>query len=164
MGCGRRIMRAATPVHSFELFVRGQLPPALRGSFFVALSRRHKDREQFFRWHDSQADLLRLDVIPGRPGRVTAHVLMVDPSGADLHEGFHRSDYEMQAYGHDPAYGYATQPNHGINLAHDRLWATNLLFGAPLEVDIATWQPTRIVRHVEPRPDAPRVSTTAHFA
>jgi hypothetical protein len=89
---------------------------------------------------------------------------MVDPSGADLHEGFHRSDYEMQAYGHDPAYGYATQPNHGINLAHDRLWATNLLFGAPLEVDIATWQPTRIVRHVEPHPDAPRVSTTAHFA
>lgn len=147
-----------------ELFVRGEMPGALAGSFIVALSRRHKDRGRFSRWHDSQADLLRLDVIPGRPGRVIARLAEVDPSGADLGDRFDRSAFERESFGADPAYGYATQPNHGVNVAGGRVWATNLLFGAPLEMDLERWTPTRIVRVVEPHAGAPRLSTTAHFA
>lgn len=151
-------------IRSFELFVRGEIPPKVAGRFLVAMNRRHKDRSRFSRWHDSQTDLLRLDVSPGRPGRVTATLLEVDPSGADLGDNFARSAYEVEAYSHSPAYGYATQPNHGVNLAEDRIWATNLLFGAPLEIDLRSWEPTRLLRYVEPNASAPRVSTTAHFA
>ena len=147
-----------------ELYVRGEIPSALEGSFLVAMNRRHKDRGRFSRWHDSQADLLRLDVVPGRPGRVTAAIVEVDPSGADLGNRFRRSPFEIAAFGKNAAYGYATQPNHGVNIAAGRVWATNLLFGAPLELDLYTWAPRRILRYVEPTPDAPRVSTTAHFA
>jgi Retinal pigment epithelial membrane protein len=151
-------------LRSLELFVRGEIPKEVEGRFFVAMNRRHKDRTKFSRWHDSQADLLRLDVVPGRPGRVTASVIEVDPSGEDLGNRFGRSAFEVQAYGKNPAYGYATQPNHGVNVADGRLWATNLLFGAPLEMEIESWEPTRILRYVEPSPAARRVSTTAHFA
>src|SRR3972149_3097501 len=129
--------------HSFDLFVRGEMPVGVAGRFLVALSRRHKDRTRFSRWHDSQTDLLRLDISPGRPGRVTATILEVDPSGADLGRGLRRSAFEVEAYGRAPAYGYATQPNHGVNLADGRIWATNLLFGAPLEIDLKSWEPTR---------------------
>jgi len=128
------------------------------------MNRRHKDRARFSRWHDSQADLLRMDVVPGSPGRVTATILEVDPSGADLGDRFVRSSFERAAFGANAAYGYATQPNHGVNVADQRIWATNLLFGAPLELDLQTWEPRRILRYVEPTPEAPRVSTTAHFA
>jgi hypothetical protein len=38
------------------------------------------------------------------------------------------------------------------------------LFGAPLEVDLESWRPRRILRYVEPDPEAPRVSSTSHFA
>lgn len=107
---------------------------------------------------------MRLEVSPGSPGKVTATILQVDPSGRSFGEGFKPNDYEAAAAYTDPAYGYATQPNHGLNIAGDRVWATNLLFGAPLEVDLNTWQPKTILRFVEPSFDEPRVSTTAHFA
>ena len=35
--------------------------------------RRSKVRSRFARWHDSQTDLMRLDLTPGRPGRVAVH-------------------------------------------------------------------------------------------
>jgi hypothetical protein len=60
--------------------------------------------------------------------------------------------------------GYATQPNHGVNVVGDTLWATNLLFGAPLEVDLAKWLPCRVLRYLELSESAPRVSGTSHFA
>lgn len=152
--------------HEFELYMRGEVPEDLEGSFVVAMSRRHKDRLRFSRWHDSQADLLRLDLTPGRPGRVLARVLAVDPGGTDLGDGFVRSEFDRESCGVLPAYGYATQPNHGINVSDSgsTLWATNLLFGAPLEVDLERWEPRRILRYVEPGPEAPRISSTSHFA
>lgn len=156
--------RVADDSLAFDLHVRGELPAELSGSLVVASSRRIKDRSIFSRWHDSQADLLRLDLFPGKPGRVRAHLLPVDPSGADLNGGFRRSSFDKRSYGKSPAYGYATQPNHGINIAGDKLWATNLLYGAPLEVDLGSFRPRRILRYTEPHEGAPRVSTTAHFA
>jgi hypothetical protein len=128
------------------------------------MSRRDKLRSAFSRWQDSQTDLLRLDLIPGRPSRVLGHVLPVDPSGADLQEGFYATTFDRQSYGRLPAYGYATQPNHGLNVEGGKVWTTNLLFGAPLQVDIARWRPERILRYVQPDADAPRVSSTSHFA
>jgi hypothetical protein len=59
---------------------------------------------------------------------------------------------------------YPTQPNHGINIQDGTVWATNLLFGAPLEVDLVSWQPRRILRYVEPTSAAPQISSTSHFA
>jgi hypothetical protein len=153
---------SAGTARDIELEVHGQIPAALSGSLVIAASRRPKDRGQFGRWHDSQADLIRIQVKP--PGRVTARILQADPSGADVVTGFQRTSYEQRAYGRSSAYGYATQPNHGLNIAAGKLWATNLLFGAPLEVDIASWRPRRILRYVDPDEQAPRVSSTSHFA
>ncbi len=147
-----------------EFAVRGELPKALSGHLLVALSRRHKLRSAFFRWQDSQTDLLRLDLHPGRPSLVSGHVLAVDPSGRDLREGFSATAFDTASYGRLPAYGYATQPNHGLNVAAGKVWTTNLLFGAPLQVDVARWHPERILRYVEPDAEAPRVSSTSHFA
>jgi hypothetical protein len=147
-----------------ELYVRGELPESLSGHLLVAMNRRDKRRSAFFRWHDSQTDLLRLDLRPGRPSRVVGHVLAVDPSGRDVENGFRPNAFELSAYGRSPAYGYATQPNHGLNVAAGKVWTTNLLFGAPLQVDVASWRPERILRYVEPDATAPRVSTTSHFA
>lgn len=149
---------------AFDLHVRGEIPAALGGSLVVASSRRNKDRTVFSRWHDSQADLLKLDLYPGKPGRVRVRILPVDPSGASLNGGFRRGDFDRASYGKLPAYGYATQPNHAVNIAGNTLWATNLLYGAPLEVDLDTFRPRRILRYLEPHAGAPRVSTTAHFA
>jgi hypothetical protein len=118
----------------------------------VATSRRNKDRAVFSRWHDSQSDLLRLDLYPGRPGRVRAQFLAVDPAGAGLKGGLLRGAF------------YATQPNHGINAAGDKVWATNLLFGAPLEVDLSRWTPRRVLRYLDPDDSAPQLSSTSHFA
>lgn len=154
--------RATT--HAVELHVRGAVPPALSGSLVVPTSRRCKDRRRFSRWHDSQTDLLRLDLFPGHPGRVTATVLEVDPTGLGLPRPLRDEAREISTLAGDPAYGYATQPNHGVNIAGGRVWATNLLFGAPLELDLESWQPTRVLRFVEIDPDAPRVSGTSHFA
>jgi len=135
---------------TFDLYVRGSVPKALEGSLVVAASRRNKDRKAFSRWHDSQADLFRIDLKPGKPGRVRAHLLPVDSSGADV--------------GVTNPYGYSTQPNHGINMAGGNVWATNLLFGAPLEIDLKKWRPRRILRYLEPVPEAPQLSGTSHFA
>lgn len=148
----------------FDLYVRGEIPPALNGSLIVACSRRNKDRRVFSRWHDSQADLIRLELQPGKPGRVRVTILPVDPSGADLGDGFQRSPFDRLAFGKLAEYGYATQPNHGLNIANNTLWATNLLFGAPLEVDLATFRPRRLLRVVEPGESAPRLTNTSHFA
>ncbi len=145
-----------------ELEVHGKIPAATSGSLLVAASLRHEDRARFGRWHDSQADLIRIDLLP--PGRVKAHILRADPSGADIPTGFQRTAYDEQSYGRSPVYGYATQPNHGLNVAGGKLWATNLLFGAPLEVDIRSWRPRRILRYVDPDERAPRVTSTSHFA
>jgi hypothetical protein len=129
------------------------------------MSRRDKRRSAFFRWQDSQADLLRLDLRPGRPSRVSAQVYSVDPSGTDVSgEGFRPTPFDKEAYGRLPSYGYATQPNHGLNVGAGKVWTTNLLFGAPLQMDIAQWRPERILRYVDPDPAAPRVSSTSHFA
>src|SRR5712691_4531669 len=98
----------------FDLYVQGEIPALLAGSLIVPTNRRNKDRQFFSRWHDSQTDLIRLDLYPGRPGRVQAHILAVDPSGADLGNGFRRGEFERRAYGQLAAYGYATQPNHGV--------------------------------------------------
>lgn len=137
---------------SFDLHVRGEIPASLSGSLVVATSRRHKDRSLFARWHDSQSDLLRLDLYPGRPGRVQAHFLSVDSKGEGLGHVVRRDGF------------YATQPNHGINARDCTVWATNLLFGAPLEVDLASWTPRRILRYLEPVDGAPQVTSTSHFA
>jgi len=145
-------LTAVLETSSFDLHVRGEIPTLLSGSLIVATSRRNKDRSVFSRWHDSQSDLLRLDLYPGRPGRVRAQFLSVDPQGPGLTKGYRH-----------PAF-YATQPNHGINTEGSSLWATNLLFGAPLEVDLATWAPRRILRYVEPDDTAPQVTSTSHFA
>ena len=139
---------------SFDLHVRGELPEALEGHLIIAASRRNKDRSVFSRWHDSQADLIRLDLHPGKPGRVEANLLSVDPF-------MHRFDSELS----EPEWPfYPTQPNHGINIRNGTVWATNLLFGAPLEIDLARWEPRRILRFVKPTAAAPQVSTTSHFA
>jgi hypothetical protein len=95
---------------------------------------------------------------------VIARVLAVDPSGRDVPQGFRPSPFDQSAWGTSPAYGYVTQPNHGLNVANGKVWTTNLLFGAPLQVDLERWSPERILRYVEPGVEAPRVSTTSHFA
>jgi hypothetical protein len=146
-----------------DLYVRGQIPSELAGSLIVSTSRRNKDRHVFSRWHDSQTDLMKIDLCPGKPGQARVHILPVDPSGASI-TGFQRNEYDRAAFGKDTAYGYVTQPNHGLNVSNGTLWATNLLFGAPLEVDIETWQPRRVLRYVMPDAVAPRVSSTSHYA
>lgn len=135
---------------AFDLHVRGSVPHALEGSLLVAANRRHKNHALFSRWHDSQADLIRIDLRPGGRGKVKARILPIDASGSDV--------------GTVSAYGYVTQPNHGLNVRNGRLWATNLLFGVPLEVDIASWRARRALRYLSPSEDCPQLSTTSHFA
>ena len=143
-------LSVALETSEFDLYVRGEIPSLLAGSLIIATSRRHKDPGLFARWHDSQADLLKLDVFPGRPGRVLATFLSVDPNWPA--GGFRRTPF------------YVTQPNHGLNCSSDTLWATNLLFGAPLEVDLASWRPRRVLRYIDPGDTRPQVTTTSHFA
>lgn len=138
-------------ISEFELYVRGDIPSCLHGSLVIATSRRDKRRSHFSRWHDSQADLLKLDVTPGRPGRVRATFLSAHPNWPSAPAG-RASPF------------YATQPNHGLNCRDGTVWTTNLLFGAPLEVDLLTWRPRRVLRYLEPSDAMPQVSTTAHFA
>ena len=136
-----------------DLHIRGELPRELEGSFVVACNRRHKDRKIFSRWHDSQTDLVRIDITPGKPGRARAKVLMVDPSGRDV----------GAKNGLGPAH-YLTQPNHGLNVENGNVWATNLLFGFPLEVDLWKWKSRRLLQSVETDAEHPRVTSTSHFA
>lgn len=135
----------------FDLHVRGEIPSCMAGSLVIATSRRNKTRSLFTRWHDSQADLLKLDLFPGKPGEARATFLSVDRRWT--------SDDE-----HDPPPFYETQPNHGLNCSADTVWATNLLFGAPLEIDLASWRPRRILRFLHPTSDKPQVTSTSHFA
>lgn len=143
--------------------MRGSVPAVLSGFLIVPTTRRAKDRSRFARWHDSGTDLVRLDLTPGRPGRVRARVLPVDPAGINLPrpDKLAASDRRLTEARDG---GYATQPNHGVNVAGDTLWATNLLFGAPLEVDLPRWRPRRVLRYLELSESAPRVSGTSHFA
>ena len=143
---------ATTETYEFELEVRGEIPRALAGSLVVATSRRDKDRLRFSRWHDSPSDLLRLDLHPGRPGRVHATFLAVEPSIREL-----LPDSQPDGF-------YVTQPNHGLNVEGDSVWATNLLFGAPLEVGLTSWEPRRVLRFLEPTEIEPQVTSTSHFA
>ncbi len=136
---------------TFDLHVRGEIPPCMEGSLVIATSRRSKTRSFFARWHDSQADLLKLDLTAGRPGAVRATFMSVDRRWSS-------------GVGHDPSPFYETQPNHGLNSSADTVWATNLLFGAPLEIDLASWRPRRVLRLLQPEPDKPQVSSTSHFA
>lgn len=147
-----------------DLYVRGELPEALAGSFVVACNRRHKDRTLFSRWHDSQSDLVRIDITPGRPGRARAHVLAVDSSGADVGARGAESIKQGCRAENRQSWLYLTQPNHGLNVEHETLWATNLLFGFPLEVDLWKWKSRRLLQYVQPTADAPRATSTAHFA
>lgn len=143
-------MGALKKSESFGLHVRGQIPADLEGSLLIAANRRNKNRSTFSRWHDSQTDLIRIDLQPGKGRAANARMLEVDPSGHDV--------------GTQSAHHYVTQPNHGLNVRGKRLWATNLLFGVPLEVDIDSWRPVRALRYLEPSHDCPQLSTTAHFA
>jgi hypothetical protein len=130
--------------------MRGSVPKVLEGSLVVAASRRNKDKSIFSRWHDSQADLFRIDLSPGRHGRIRAHLLVADPSGNNV--------------GASNPYGYVTQPNHGINIEGNNVWATNLLFGAPLEIDLERWKPRRVLRYLETDAGKPQLTGTSHFA
>ncbi|HZM75862.1 MAG TPA: hypothetical protein VFC19_09060 [Candidatus Limnocylindrales bacterium] len=150
--------------YSFDLRVRGRVPTDLCGFLVVPTNRRNKDRRYFARWHDSQTDLVRLDLTPGRPGRVQANVLEVDPAATDLGERIGDGRFDPQAQLLSAGGTYITQPNHGANIAGDTLWATNLLFGAPLEVDITRWKPVRVLSYLDITPWTPRISGTSHFA
>src|SRR6267154_1634171 len=98
-----------------ELYVRGELPREMEGSLVVACNRRHKDRTVFSRWHDSQADLVRIDITPGKPGRARANMLAVDPSGRDVGAKMPgAAKKESQPSGKSRPH-YLTQPNHGLN-------------------------------------------------
>jgi hypothetical protein len=145
------LAKDAFETSEFDLYVRGTIPACMSGSLVIATSRRHKSRSQFSRWHDSQADLLKLDVTPGRPGRVRASFLSTDPNWPSRTAP-------------TPSPFYATQPNHGLNCREDTVWATNLLFGAPLELDLLTWRPRRVLRYLEPSDMRPQVTSTSHFA
>jgi hypothetical protein len=123
----------------------------MAGSLVIATSRRNKARSFFTRWHDSQADLLKLDLFPGKPGEASATFLSVDRRWTSGGKREQRPFYE-------------TQPNHGLNCSTEAVWATNLLFGAPLEIDLASWLPRRVLRFLEPTFDKPQVSSTSHFA
>jgi hypothetical protein len=145
------LAKGAFETSEFDLYVRGKIPACMHGSLVIATSRRHKSRSRFSRWHDSQADLLKLDITPGRPGRVRASFLATNPNWP-FGTALTSSPF------------YATQPNHGLNCLGTTLWATNLLFGAPLELDLPTWQPRRILRYLEPSDMRPQVTSTSHFA
>jgi hypothetical protein len=143
----------------YELFVRGDIPRELDGSLILCSARRSKDHHAFARWHDSPADLIKLDIRPGSPGSVVVEIWPVDRA-----EGTFTPSAFEQAAARDSRYGYATQPNHGINVGNGVAWGTNLVFGAPLEIDLSTWRPRRLLRWLDPSPSHPRLATTAHFA
>ena len=145
---------------AMDLYVRGELPRELDGSFVIACSRRHKDRKIFFRWHDSQTDLVRIDITPGKPGRARAKVLTVDPSGQDVGaKTALQANHRNNRFHEGPLTHYLTQPNHGLNVENGNVWATNLLFGFPLEVDLWKWKARRLLQSVETDADNPRVTS-----
>src|SRR5437763_17012252 len=91
---------------TFDLYVRGRVPDALAGTLFLTSSRRHRDRSIFSRWHDSQTDLIRLDLSPGKPGRGRVTIVRVDSSARDV--GGSPDDVLSRS----PACRSATQPTH----------------------------------------------------
>jgi len=135
----------------FDLHVRGEIPECMAGYLVIATSRRNKTHELFSRWHDSQADLLRIELFPGTPGEARATFLSVDRRWTAPGEEHQLPFYE-------------TQPNHGLNCTRDTVWATNLLFGAPLEVDLQSWRPRQVLRVLQPTRESPQLSSTSHFA
>lgn len=139
-----------------ELYVRGRIPPEAEGSLVVACSRRVKDKTAYCRWHEAPTDLIRLDLHPGRPGRVVARILEIGGRGPPGHTG--------PAFRDPSCHGAGDQPNHGVNAEAGTVWATNLLFGAPVEVELESWTPRRVVRPVDPISPEGRVSSTSHFA
>ncbi len=146
-----------------DLHVRGRIPDSVAGTLLVPCSRRNKRRDFYSRWHDSQADLIRLTLEPGVPGRVRAEIIAIDPLAKGL-MGTQSDWLNLCGNGTDAAFGYITQPNHGVNAANGRIWITNLLFGAPLELDAETLKPTRVLQPVQVSKDMPRVTSSAHFA
>src|ERR1700726_1765721 len=100
--CVEAEVGAALPVgvesSQFDLHVRGEIPACMEGALVIATSRRNKTRSMFARWHDSQADLLKLEIVPGKPGAVRATFLSVDRRWSS------RSDSRPF---------YESQPNHG---------------------------------------------------
>ncbi|NKB88776.1 MAG: hypothetical protein GKS06_11200 [Acidobacteria bacterium] len=103
---------------------------------------------------------MRIELRPGRPGRVRATFLDVDPSGRDV--GYlWPADIDLA---HGSYSRYITQPNHGINVAGSHVWTTNLLFGAPLEIDLEEFRASRVIASCVPEPGAPQISSTSHFA
>lgn len=151
-------------IADFQLYVRGEIPKALSGSLIIAASRRNKKRDFFFRWHDSQADIIKMDISPGKPGKIRVKVLEVDPWATDLSKKLLSTEFDKKSFKSSKEYGYVTQPNHGINVQHDKLWVTNLLFGAPLEIDLKSFRSKRVLRYVDVDETAPRVTNTSHFA
>ena len=135
----------------FDLHVRGEIPSCLDGYLVIATSRRHKTRSFFSRWHDSQADLLRIELTSGRPGSARATFLSVDRNWGYASAG-------------SGSLIYVAQPNHGLNSTRSALWATNLLFGAPLEIDVESWRPRKALVSVHPTSTDQHLSSTSHFA
>jgi hypothetical protein len=156
-------IRASGRCAPIDLHVRGRIPDSVAGTLLVPCSRRHKRRDVYSRWHDSQADLIRLTLKPGVPGRVRAEIIAIDPLAKGVN-GAQADWLDLCANGTDPAFGYVTQPNHGVNAANGRIWITNLIFGAPLELDADTLNPIRVLQPVQVSDDMPRVTSTAHFA
>src|SRR5689334_14441713 len=116
-----------------DLHVRGRIPASVAGTLLVPCSRRNKRRHVYSRWHDSQADLIRLTLEPGTPGHVRAEIVEIDPLAKQVN-GVQPNWLDLCANGTASDFGYVTQPNHGVNAANGRIWITNLMFGAPLEL------------------------------
>jgi len=152
----------ATATYPFH--VRGEIPAALRGSLLIACSRRHKEQGRFSRWHDSQADLVKVDIRAGKSSRMTAKILAPDPACTGLPGAGAAASVRPGKHASTTAHCYESQPNHGLNYANGKLWATNLLFGAPLEVDVERWRPTRVLSYLPTDAGHPQRSTTSHFA
>ena len=107
-----------------NLHVRGRIPELVAGTLLVPCSRRNKRREVYSRWHDFQADLIRLTLEPGAPGQVKAEIVEIDPLAKDV-SGAQSNWLDLSANGTDPEFGYVTQPNHGVNATNGRIWITN---------------------------------------
>lgn len=130
------------------LNVRGRVPAGISGRLIYTCGRRNKRHSTFGRWHDSPADHVVIDVEPGA-SRLRARILSPRPEELALDR---------------PDGRYGAQPNHAVNIAGRRAWSTNLHFGAPLAFDIETGDCSGVLEVLPVGPDAPQVTTAAHFA
>jgi len=135
-------------ISEFRLNVRGRIPPGLLGRLIFTCGRRDKRHSQFGRWQDSPADLVIIDVEPG-VSPLRGRVLSPRPEEIALNRPHGR---------------YGAQPNHAVNIVGHRAWSTNLHFGAPLGFDIETGDCLGILEVLPVGPEAPQVTSTAHFA